>query len=212
MRRQRFQRRIGRNSRRFDYSWSNLQDIGEDILRVIVKEGEPQIRIYQLKKLCQNTKKLGRILTIMENQDLLILNDGLINLTDKGQKIGEKILRKHEAIETAFQTEIPSMNKHKIAHILEHNISNHDIEKLIYTQHLNNIYSLPLSKFTLPYATVYRITLKNERIFYKLIALGIYPGQRIEISCRNNYNQILTIKNSRFAIDKKLAEQIYVIP
>lgn len=155
---------------------------------------------------------MGRILTIMENQNLIIIDNGWIILLEKGQEIGKGILRKYEAIESAFQTETPSINKHKIAHILEHMISNHDIEKIIFTQKLSNIDSIPLSKFTLPYATIYRISLKNEKMFYKLIALGIYPGQRIEISCRNKYNQVLTIKDSRFAIDRQLAEQIFVIP
>ncbi|MHA1795461.1 MAG: FeoA domain-containing protein [Promethearchaeota archaeon] len=206
------QRKYGQNHKKFDLMWLELQDVGEDILRAIVQEEKQQIQISRLRKVCLDTKKLGRILNIMENQNMININEGWVILSEKGQEIGRNILRKHEAIESAYKIKNPSINRHKIAHILEHMISYHDIEKIIYTQQLYNVDSIPLSRFILPYATVYRISLKNEKMFYKLIALGIFPGQRIEISCRNRYNLVLTVKKSRFAIDKQLAEQIFVIP
>ena len=211
-RHRRFGKRTHQKFRSYDYSHQNIKELQEDILRMIVEKGIQPFPIPEIVKYCGNTKKLGRVLDLMETHLFITIKDSYISLTQKGETYGMIIAKKHQAIENAFQNPISPVNSHKIASILEHSLSSRAIEQLIFMQHTKNIKSFPLNEYNLPQATIYRITFDSEKLFYKMISLGIYPGQRIEISHQNNNNQIIKVKNSRFAIDRIIARNIQVIP
>ncbi len=207
-----FGKRTHQKFRNYDYSPKNIKELQEDILRIIVEQGIQPFPIVKLIDQCGNTKKLGRVLDLMETHLFIKIRDSHISLTPKGETYGMIIAKKHQAIENAFQNPISPVNSHKIASILEHSLSSREIEQLIFMQQTKNIKSFPLNEYTLPQATIYRITFYSDKLFYKMISLGIYPGQRIEISHQNNNNQIIKVKNSRFAIDRIIARNIQVIP
>ncbi len=211
-RQRRFGKRTHQKFRNYDYSHQNIKELQEDILRMIVEKGIQPFPIPEIIKHCENTKKLGRVLDLMEQHLFITIKDSHIFLTQKGETYGMIIAKKHQAIESAFLNPISPVNSHKIASILEHSLSSRAIEQLIFMQHTKNIKSFPLDDYNLPQATIYRITFDSEKLFYKMISLGIYPGQRIEISHQNNNNQIIKVKNSRFAIDRFIARNIQVIP
>ena len=207
-----FGKRSHQKFRSYDYSCQNIKELQEDILRMIVEKGIQPFPIAELINYCGNTKKLGRVLDLMEQHFFITFEDSHISLTQKGETYGMIIAKKHQAIENAFQNPIRPVNSHKIASILEHSLTSREIEQLVFMQQAKNIKSIPLNLYNLPQATIYRITFDSEKLFYKMLSLGIYPGQRIEISHQNNNNQIIKVKNSRFAIDRIIARNIQVIP
>ncbi len=199
--------------RNFDViKWENLEHMAEDILRTLAERKEEIIFFSELGLLCRNPKKLGRIVDILEIHNFITIFQDHIQLTIEGHQHAKLILEKHQAIESAFEKSFESFSSHKIAHILEHTLSKEDIQKIMSVKQMGEISSYPLTEFQLPEGTVYKLTISSENLFYKMISLGIYPGQRIQINLRNGVNQIIQVKNSRFAIDKMIAQNIYVIP
>ncbi|MHA1341363.1 MAG: FeoA domain-containing protein [Promethearchaeota archaeon] len=189
-----------------------ILEIAEDILRTLIEQKNHMFPKNNLNEICLFPKKLGRALSILEAKEFIRFQDNYIVLTKNGEEIAKKIYKKHIAIENAFISIPNSLSVHKIANILEHILSDEEIEKIYSIANINEIKSYPLSEYFLPRGTVHKITIESERYFYRLLSLGIYPGQVIEIDNKNQINQIIKVKNSRFAIDKTLAKYIYVFP
>ncbi len=203
----------GNRRQNFDIiKWENLEQNSEDILRMLAERNEDQVSFSDLNVLCMNSKKMGRILDLLEIQNSIIIFEDHIQLTEEGLLRAKLILEKHRAIESAFQQASTTLSSHKIAHILEHTLSREEIQKVLSIKQMENIHSYPLTEYLLPEGTVFKITLESENLFYKMLSLGIYPGQRIRIHLRNGVNQIIHVKDSRLAIDRIIARNIYVIP
>ncbi len=200
-------------SNKFDaIDYHNVQNRVENILRII---GESNLDLYpicNLSMFCKNSKHLGRYLNILQNDEYLSINNGIIKMTEFGKQEAKKISIKHQTLEYAFETELKTFSPHKIADILEHSLSEQEINNVLRMKQQNKIRSYSLYEFRLPSATVYNLKFNSEKLFYKILSLGIYPSQRIEILQRNGNNLIIRVKGGRFAIDKKIAQCIQVIP
>jgi Mn-dependent DtxR family transcriptional regulator/Fe2+ transport system protein FeoA len=216
----RFRRRKGsfnqkkHSNTNFDViKWEKLEYLAEDILRMLAEREKNTTSFLELESLCCNSKKLGRILDILRNKNYIKIFPDSLELTEDGQQYAQQILRKHIALENAFQQTSKTLSVHKIAHILEHSISKDEMEKMLsITQMQTEIHSYSLDNYQLPVGTIHKLTFASEKLFYKMLSLGIYPGQRIEILLRNNINQVIRVKNSRFAIDITIARNIFVFP
>ncbi|MBD3193462.1 MAG: hypothetical protein GF317_00290 [Candidatus Lokiarchaeota archaeon] len=46
----------------------------------------------------------------------------------------------------------------------------------------------------------------------KVVSIGLFPGQKIHILNRTWSNYLIEIKKSKFAIDRSLAESIFLMP
>ena len=190
----------------------HLVELSEDLLRFILEQDENGVKIKSLLDICVNSKVLGRIIDLLENDGHIIIQDEKICLTVEGKRNAEILLQKHLAIEKAFQSESDNLSTHKMAHILEHMLSVKEITQLCEYSSSSDMTCYPLDEYPLPEAHVYKLNIKSEQLFYKLLSLGIYPSQRIEIENRNGTNQVIKVKESRFAIDILIAKQIFVVP
>ena len=98
------------------------QVLMEDILRAILKEAPEAITFNQLAKAVnEEPSQINRALRSMSDDELLILQNERVTLTDKGQVQSKRILRAHRLWETYLQrigTPLPDI--HEQAHQLEH--------------------------------------------------------------------------------------------
>jgi len=213
--RHRFQWRNGENShhKHFDrIKMHEVATIAEDILRFIAESNLPEFPINTLQNLCMNPKKLGRILDFLQTEHFIHISDHIITLTESGKASAEEILKKHKAIEQTFQAQFNNISAHKIAHVLEHQLSQKEINDLFAFSQTQGVVSYPLSTFQLPMARIHSVKIENEQMLYKLLSLGLYPGQQIEIQVQNLTNSIVRVKNSRLVLDRMISDKITVIP
>ena len=122
-RRRRFGKEKQQRFGNYNYSIQNIKELQEDILRIIIEQETQPFPIVKLVEQCENKKKLGRVLDLMEQHLYIIIKDRYISLTQKGETYGRIIAKKHQAIENAFQNPKSPINSHRIASILEHSLS-----------------------------------------------------------------------------------------
>ncbi len=205
-----------RKGKFFGVSWKEIKEIYHKMLLKMINSSEKSglVKFEKLKALHRNKKELGRFLDIMEqNGDIEILNKG-VKLTTEGLQKARNIRKKYEAIKNSFDLSNSSKNltKFEIEKIMEKFLDERDLQNLqnFHKHSLNpqNIYNL--SEFKFPAAIVHKIIVPSDKIVYKLLSLGVYPGQRIFIEKRTKINQIIQVKGSRFVIDHNISKNILV--
>jgi Fe2+ transport system protein FeoA len=147
----------------------------------------------------------------LTNKNYIIERGDQLILTPKGKEIAELIFRIHNEIEEYIKGKNLSCNAHQMAHILEHELTEDQVEKMIKIAEFKDK-GISLPNFKLPVGTIVEVTLSNCKVWTKIVSVGIFPGQRIHILSRSNSNFLIEIKNSKFAIDQSLAKGIYLIP
>ncbi|MHA1327683.1 MAG: FeoA family protein [Promethearchaeota archaeon] len=69
-----------------------------------------------------------------------------------------------------------------------------------------------MDKFRFPSGMIVDLNLNECSILKKIISMGIFPGQRIQILNKSNTNYLIEVKNTRIAINRELAQRIFLIP
>lgn len=184
----------------------------EDILKYIYENDSKCITEERLEKVFRNINgDLDKIIIQLKDKKYIKNTDGTYSLTSNGSGIAELIFRIHNEIEDYINRKTLKCNAHQMAHLLEHKLTELEIESMIKASELKDK-GKSLNNFNLPSGTIVDINLLNCRIWTKLISMGIFPGQRIQILNRAGHNYLLGVKGSRIAIDLELAEGIYLIP
>lgn len=132
-------------------------------------------------------------------------------MTKIGEEITILIFRIHNKIEDNIRGRNVKCNAHKMAHILEHRLSEKQIEKMNKASEYKDN-GLKLPNFTLPSGMIVDVDLNKCQIWTKLVSIGLFPGQKIHILNRTGSNYLIEIKKSKFAIDRSLAESIFLMP
>jgi Mn-dependent DtxR family transcriptional regulator len=184
----------------------------EDILKYIYEENGNKILISRLKDDFKNYNgDIESIISQLVNKDYVIMQNSYISLTSEGKEIAELIFRIHNEIEEYVKGKSLQCNTHQIAHILEHHLTEDQIQGMISASEYSDR-GVPLPNFKLPTGTIVEVNLGDCKIWTKLISIGVFPGQKIHILNRTASNFLLEIKNSKFAIDSRLANGILLIP
>lgn len=205
-------RRKNRRRKRRRNKVENIKRREEDILKFIYESNQNMIPISTLNKEFKNDNyDIQRAIKNLDNKNFIITHNSQLMLTDSGKGVAEKIFTLHNQIEQYLEGENFNLNAHQIAHILEHQLSKEEIEIMVNTSKKKEK-GVSLPDFKLPSGKIVKLDLDNSKIWTKLISIGLFPGQRIHILNRTTSNYLLEIKQSKFAIDKKLAEGIYLTP
>lgn len=218
----RTRKKYRRNKRKKRDSYELLMKNSSLIEKLKQKEEDVLKYIYKYEKSDIEIKKIGSAFTsINEDMEIIMIelikngyidrkNDS-VSLTPRGLKAAKLIFKIHNEIEDYVKMRNPRFNAHRMAHFLEHRLKEGDIDKMIkISDQKDKGVSLP--NFKLPAGTIVDVALTKSSIWKKLISVGIFPGQRIHIINRAQNNYLIMIKNSKFAIDKNLAEGIFLIP
>jgi len=184
----------------------------EDILKFLFENKEKKINFPKLDKF---TKKfnifLNEGLKRLLKEKLIVLQNGYYSLTPAGEDIGGKVLKKHMEIEYFIKSQTNKCDAHQMAHILEHSLTENAIQGMFTVSSLKE-QGIPLSQFKLPSGTIVDISWNSCNLMTKLISIGIFPGQRIQILSKSVNNYLLEVKRSKIAIDRILAKVIKLIP
>jgi Mn-dependent DtxR family transcriptional regulator/Fe2+ transport system protein FeoA len=184
----------------------------EDILKYIFEADKQSVEISKLKKVFKYINgDIDQIIQNLINAKYIILNENSLTLTLEGEEIAGLIFRIHNEIEDYIKGRDFSCNAHQMAHILEHKLTEEEIDKMIKASELKEK-GIPLSNFSLPSGTIVEVALRNCAIWTKLVSIGVFPGQKIHILSRTSSNYLIEIKNSKFALDSQLANGIFLIP
>jgi Mn-dependent DtxR family transcriptional regulator len=192
--------------------FEKFKPLEEDILKYIFEADQKKVDISRLTQVFRYVNgDIERIIQNLISEKYVILNENFLLLTPAGEEIAELIFRIHNEIEDYIKGRNLICNAHQMAHILEHRLTEDEIEKMIKASELKEK-GIPLANFSLPSGTIVEVALKNCSIWTKLVSIGVFPGQKIHILSGTSSNYLIEIKNSKFAIDSKLAENIFLIP
>ena len=192
--------------------FKNLRRIEEDILKYILEQNQQKINILKLKQVFRKINgDLEHIIDDLINKMYITKQNNFLFLSPSGNEIAELISRIHDEIEEFIKNKNLSCNAHQMAHILEHELTEEQVEIMIKATEIENRgVSMPNFKFSS--GMIVKVDLENCEIWTKIVSIGIFPGQRIHIINNNYHNYLVEVKNSKFAIDRNLAEAIFLLP
>lgn len=186
----------------------------ENILRVLL-ERERKGRSAELEELEQHAgaEEIRKALGDLAAAKLISAADGRYSLTAAGRKQAQELLERHEIAEEFFSKLLgePPPRAHRIAHRLEHLISRAALEKL------RNLLSSqrggePLTELS-PGAegTITMVSAPDERIFSRLVGMGLSPGDEIKLIKQLPRGALLLESGGRkIALARELVPQILV--
>ena len=188
-----------------------LKIVKEDILRILGEE-KRRISLGILKEEIKvSLSFINEAVEELKKGGLVQSQQNFFRLTEKGEENAKDILRKHLIFENYFKKTRTENEAHKIAHILEHYVSE---------EVLNNIKKLSTFKEEGIYLTklklrkkglITNIMISDNGLFERVVSMGIVPGEEVMITSEVSNAIIIKIKNKKFALDKDIARKIKVL-
>ena len=188
-----------------------LKIVKEDILRILGEE-KRRISLGILKEEIKvSLSFINEAVEELKKGGLVQSQQNFFRLTEKGEENAKDILRKHLIFENYFKKTRTKNEAHKIAHILEHYVSE---------EVLNNIKKLSTFKEEGIYLTklklrkkglITNIMISDNGLFERVVSMGIVPGEEVMITSEVSNAIIIKIKNKKFALDKDIARKIKVL-
>ncbi|MBN2571809.1 MAG: FeoA domain-containing protein [Ignavibacteriales bacterium] len=188
-----------------------LRIVREDILRILaeVRRGIPLDSIKKEVKI--SSFFISKVLKELDREKLIETKENLIKLTKIGQEKSKNILRKHLVLENYFKRSLNKKAAHRKAHILEHYIS----EEV--TKNIDKLYTLkeigiPLTKCRLQKnSLIADIITPDYKLFERIVSMGIYPGEKIDIVSITPSYIVIKIKNKKFVLSKSISKILKVL-
>jgi len=188
-----------------------IKIVKEDILRIL-GERKRKISLDIIKEEIKVSYSfVSEAIEELKKRGLIQSQQSFFRLTDNGEENAKDILKKHLVFEDYFKKTRTEEEAHKIAHILEHYVSEevlYNIKKLS-TFKKEGIYltKLKLSKKGL----IINIIISGNGLFERMVSMGIVPGEEVMITGEVSNAIIIKIKNKKFALDKDIARKIKVL-
>ncbi|MBL7197432.1 MAG: FeoA domain-containing protein [Candidatus Omnitrophica bacterium] len=186
-----------------------LRIVKEDILEVLREKNgevpllliEPEIRVSR--------SFISKAIRELEKEDLIRIKKNLACLTEKGTKKAETIIKKHLILENYFRKIRSKKEAYKAASILEHYVSMEVIDNIKKLSTLKKE-GVSLTEFKQKEGLI-ADTIFDVGLFERIISMGIFPGEKIEITNKLPNSIVVEIENKKFALAKKIASGIKVL-
>ena len=207
-----------------------MTDKAEEILEALwvktQEEGHPSVKPWfsQAEDATDELIKSGHIK----------IASGKISFTDKGKEIGENLVRRHRLSERLF-TDVLELKKkfiHSISCQFEHLLHEGTEDNICILlghpvvcphgkpipagkcckefKEITNLLISPLTHLrSSQKGKIAYLRTKDNKILQKLMAMGVFPGTNISL-VQKFPSFVFQIGHSQFAIDKEMAENIYV--
>jgi len=188
-----------------------LKIVKEDILRILGerKEKTPLGSIETGIKVFSSF--VSEAIKCLKEEGLIRVEEKFVKLTQIGRDKAKDILRKHLILENYFKKTSNEKIAHRKAHILEHYISEEVIKNIKKICTLKEK-GISLTKFKLhKESLIADITTPNSELFERIVSMGIFPGEEINITNKISNGVVVKIKNKKFALGKDIAKEIKVI-
>jgi len=186
-----------------------LTIVKEDILRILGEE-EGIVPVDSIRdELKVLDDYVSNAVKSLENENLILIEDNFIKLTQSGEVKAKEILKYHLILENYFKETKSSAEAHEISHILEHYISKEVIDNIKKLTTLKGK-GTPLIEFNQRRGMISDISV-GIGLFDRIISMGIYPGEEITVVNKTPSGVIFKVKNKKFFFNKEIAKKIHVI-
>jgi Mn-dependent DtxR family transcriptional regulator len=183
-----------------------LKIVKEDILRILAESGgevkaesiEDEVRASHIF-VC---KAIGHL----KKEKLILEGNGTFWLTSRGKTEARDILEKHLLLEKYFEDIKSKKEAHNISHIIEHHVSKEVIDNLKKLSTFKGS-GLPLIEFKKGKGFITDMILDTQ-LFERIISMGIFPGENIEILGELPNGVILKIRNKKIFLAREIAKNI----
>lgn len=189
-----------------------LKIVREDILRML-GEAEKKVSLEIFKREIKvSFSYIKKAVKDLKEKNLIRTEKNFISLTNNGQKEANEILNKHLVLEDYFEEKKEKAEAHKAAHILEHYISGeviNDIKKLS-TYRKEDVSLAGLG--TGDQGIITDLLFFDYGLFERMVSMGIFLGEKIEIANEISNGLVLKIRNKKFALNENIVKEIMVYP
>jgi Mn-dependent DtxR family transcriptional regulator len=186
-----------------------LKIVKEDILRILAEAGEAVMLDSIRDELRTSDKSIFKAVDVLKKDVLISINNNFLSLTEKGDSEAVKILERHLFLERYFKDIKNKKEAHRISHIIEHYISEEVIDNLKKLSTFKGD-GKPLIEFKEDKGFITDIDLGTQ-LFERIISIGIFPGERIEVMFDLPNGIIIKVRNKKIFIPRKIASNIKVL-
>ena len=189
-----------------------LKIVKEDILRILGEQKDKKAsREFIDSEIKVSDVFLSRAFDLLKKEGLIEFQNSYVLLIEKGEGKAKNIVERHTIIEDYFKKTRGAREAHKVAHLLEHYISEEVINNLRKLLTLREE-GILLAKFGLnKKGIICDNTVDDFRLFERTASMGIVPGERIEITHKIPSGLIVKIGNKKFALDENIVKEIKVL-
>lgn len=184
--------------------------VKEDVLRILQEQKEKKASVKFIdSEIDVSDLFLQKAIDELKKENL-IFSKNYILLTEKGGNKAKKIARKHLVLEKYFKETRTGKEAHKMAHILEHYVSEQvirNIKKLSTFKGKNIGAILTKLKLNAEYL-ISDIIIPRGGLFERIVSMGIFPGENIKVINKISNGVVVKIKNKKIALDKNIAKKI----
>lgn len=188
-----------------------LRIVKEDILRIL-GETKEKVSLKSIKaKIKVHPFFMSETIKILEEEGLISVEKDFIRLKKSGLDEAKDIVKRHLILENYFKKTRSEKKAHRVAHLLEHYVSEEVIKniKRMFTLKKEGI---TLTKFKLNKGgLITDILFSDYKLFERMISMGILPGKVIEAIQIIPSGVIIRINNKKIVLDKNIAKQIKVL-
>jgi len=185
--------------------------VKEDVLRILFERSKKTSLEIIEDEIKVAHPFVSEALEELERDDLIVIQENFISLTELGQESAKNILKKHFVLVNYFEKTRSKIEAHIAAHILEHYVSGEVINNIKKLSTLK-MEGIPLTKFELnKEGMITDIMFSDYGLFERIVSMGIFLGEKITITNEISHGIVVKIKNKKFALDKNIAEEIKVV-
>ena len=187
---------------------TRLKNAKEDILRAIIELQTNEVNIIQSE--LDTPEVFTQAVNELKKRELVHITNNTIILTCAGEKAAQSIVTRHKAIEEYFKLELDEEQAHRIAHTLEHIISQEVVKTLKEIREFRDK-GEALTKHHSGEGLITCLDLADSYLFDRMISMGICPGQWLRIIMNIPSGIIILIGNTLLAVGQEIAQRIQVM-
>ena len=186
-----------------------LKIVTEDILRMLAERGN-KVPLESIKdEVKASDSIIFEVIDKLKKENLILDNRNYYWLTSRGKTESEDILEKHLSLEKYFIDIKSNKEAHNISHLFEHYISKEVLDNLKKLSTFEGE-GLSLAEFKKEGGLITDITL-DAKLFERIISMGIFPGEKIEVIVRLPNGVVLKIGNKKIFLAWEIANNIKVL-
>ena len=186
-----------------------LKIVTEDILRLLAETGNRVVLKSIRDEVMASDLIISEAIDKLKEENLIAYNNNYYWLTSRGKIESEDILEKYLLLEKYFKDIKGKKDAHNISHFFEHHVSREVLDNLKKLSTFKGE-GLPLAEFRKDKGLITDITLDTQ-LFERIISMGIFPGEKIEIIAKLPNGVVLKIRNKKIFLAWGMAKNIKVL-
>ena len=152
---------------------------------------------------------------LLAKKEYVKIDDGFVNLTENGERLGRSLVRKHRIAEKVvadlFLADMEEMEElaDQIEHVMSEEVEDNICRILGNPENCPHNNPIPKGDSDNDSGEVSHIKTEDARKLRKIMNLGLIPGSRICL-IQKFPNYVFQLGNTQLAVDKELANEIFI--